>query len=180
MKAQLPFISRNKRLSAAISEYFYLTCVSLLFLLPIFIPFLIVSGIRKTVPQDWFILFMQVVIFVIFLNKDFWRGQSPVKRFYGYQVVDSKTLLPANKLKCFIRNLPILFPIIEIIPLLISPGRRIGDLLAGTALIQITESDPESIIEDIEDSKWDFQTTLITIFTTILIFLFAIYLVVFG
>jgi uncharacterized RDD family membrane protein YckC len=180
MKAKLPFVSRNERLSIAICEYFYLTCVSILFFLPIFIPIVIISGIQNTVPQTWFILFMQSVIFIVFLNKDFWRGQSPVKRFYGYQVVDSKTRLPANKLKCFIRNLPILFPIVEVIPLLVSPKRRIGDFLARTVLIQISESDPESIIEDMRTSKWDSQTTIITIFSSILILAFAAYLIVFG
>lgn len=179
MKAKLPLLSRNERLSMAISEYFYLTCIILLFFLPFFISFLILVGIQNTVSQTWFILFMQSFIIIIFLNKDFWRSQSPVKRFYGYQIVDSKTLLPANKLKCFIRNLPILFPFVEIIPLIVSSKKRIGDLLAGTILIQIPESDPESIIEDMKAATWDYQTTVIAIFTSILIILFAVYLIFF-
>jgi uncharacterized RDD family membrane protein YckC len=83
-------------------------------------------------------------------NKDFFGGQSPVHRKLGYKVLDSKTHETASKMQCLVRNLTGPIWPIEAIFILVSPKRRLGDILAGTTLADVSTSDPESILTDIK------------------------------
>lgn len=72
------------------------------------------------------------VFCALFLCKDVFNGRSPAKRIIKMQVVDSRTGLPANPLRCMVRNIPLLFWPMEGIAVLLNPKKRVGDYLAGT------------------------------------------------
>lgn len=107
----------------------------------------------------------------IILNKDFYGGQSIVHRILGYQIVDIKTGQPASKVRCFLRNITFVFMIIEVIPLLVSPKRRIGDWIAGTKVIEVPSSDPKEILAEMEKTHWteDLKWTLFLSFIFVVV-----------
>lgn len=84
--------------------------------------------------------YLNIFAFSLYFNKDIYMGRSFAKRILKLQIVDVKTGLPANALKCFLRNLTIIIWPIEVIVGLINNERRIGDFIAGTKL---TTYDPE-------------------------------------
>jgi uncharacterized RDD family membrane protein YckC len=78
--------------------------------------------------------YLNIFAFSLYFNKDIFMGKSPAKRILKLQVVDIKTNLPANPLKCLVRNLMIVLWPIEVFVALINNERRIGDFIAGTKL----------------------------------------------
>ncbi|MBX2963710.1 MAG: RDD family protein [Cyclobacteriaceae bacterium] len=79
-------------------------------------------------------IYLNVLGFSLYFNKDIILGRSPAKRILKLQVIDIKTNKPANPLKCFVRNLTTVLWPIEVLVGLINNERRIGDYLAGTKL----------------------------------------------
>jgi uncharacterized RDD family membrane protein YckC len=90
---------------------------------------------------------------LIYLNKDFIGSRSVAKRLLGLIVVDNKTGLPANELKCFLRNLSIVLWPLEVLITLISPDRRIGDFIANTRVEKENRQNTEAILNDIKKIK---------------------------
>lgn len=79
---------------------------------------------------------LMILLFVV-LNKDFLDGQSIVKRYFGYQIIDVKTRKPASAIQCVIRNFTLILNWIILIVAAIFPRRRIGDALAETMLVRV-------------------------------------------
>lgn len=85
---------------------------------------------------------MQIALTVVmacaflFINKDLVGGRSVSKRILGLVVVRAGTLEVAGPLRCAGRNVVgfVLFPI-ELLMCLVSPSRRVGDLIFGTELM---------------------------------------------
>jgi hypothetical protein len=102
------------------------------------------------------------------LNKDFINGQSVVHRVAGFQVVDVKTLEPANQLKCLTRNITGVILPIEFIMISINPQRRLGDFIAGTKLISVNPTDPKLILEEMRVFRFDLNSKLALIIPTII------------
>jgi len=116
------------------------------------------------------------MIFII-LNKDFFNGQSISKRIYGYQIIDIKTNQTANETKCMLRNITMIIWPIEALMILINPTRRLGDIIAGTKLIDKDKSDPETILTDFNQISKDenyLGLILLSILFTILFNSFAL------
>lgn len=84
--------------------------------------------------------YLNIFAFSLYFNKDICMGRSFAKRILKLQIIDIKTGLPANSLKCFLRNLTIIIWPVEVIVGLVNNERRIGDFIAGTKL---TAYDPE-------------------------------------
>lgn len=101
------------------------------------------------------------LILIGLLNKDFFNGQSPIKRMGGYQIVDIRTGQPANKIKCLTRNITLLIWPIEVVMIWINPKRRLGDYIAGTKVLDVPTSDPETILNEIRALKISGQTLVI-------------------
>jgi uncharacterized RDD family membrane protein YckC len=80
-----------------------------------------------------------ILLFSFFLNKDIYFGKSVGKHFTGLMVVSVRTGNPASPIQCSVRNLFILLWPLEALVLLLSPKRRIGDLVAGTMVQESTE-----------------------------------------
>lgn len=100
------------------------------------------------------------ILMIALVNKDFFNGQSVVHRLLGYQVVDIRTNMPASKVKCMLRNVTAPLWPIEVIFILTYPKRRLGDFIAGTALIDVPASDPELILNEFKSVTFDSQTRL--------------------
>jgi len=153
----------NKRLKGMMLE--------LLYTLFIFFPFLILLAISTVVWGDplssafqWIDLMTIIpfsILLVGILNKDFFNGQSVIKRVLGYQIIDLKTAQPASRLKCMLRNMTAPLWPLEIIFILINAKRRIGDFIAGTQVVEITPTDPQAILCEIKAEKFNKQTQLI-------------------
>jgi uncharacterized RDD family membrane protein YckC len=101
------------------------------------------------------------LILIGLLNKDFFNGQSPIKRIGGYQVVDVKTVQPANKIKCLLRNITAPIWPIELVMIWINSQRRLGDYIAGTKVIEVSSSDPENILNEMQGQNINGQTVVI-------------------
>jgi uncharacterized RDD family membrane protein YckC len=87
----------------------------------------------------------------LILNKDFYKAKSIAKRHFGYQIVDLKTNKPANELQCVIRNSTMIIWPVEVIASMFSSKRRLGDLIAGTKLIDVDKEAPELIMNEINE-----------------------------
>lgn len=79
-----------------------------------------------------------IITWSIFFLKDIFNGSSPIKKLFGLRVIDIKSNLAASPMKTVLRNstLILLFPI-EMFTTFFSPQKRIGDLIAGTKLIEV-------------------------------------------
>lgn len=83
-------------------------------------------------------LYALVLGLSLYLNKDAIKGKSLAKRILKQEVIDIKTGEIASPIKCFVRNILIILWPIEVIVVLASPSRRIGDLIAGTKVVNIS------------------------------------------
>ena len=147
---RIPFL--NKRLK---SMY-----LDLLYILVIFFPWIIIISLpfpflpSKFEYLSFSISFIEgVIVILTVLNKDLCNGRSIAKRVLGYQIIDIKTNEVASDFKCMLRNITfIIFPV-EVIFTLLKNKRRIGDLIAGTKLIECDFLPKESILSELNRKK---------------------------
>jgi uncharacterized RDD family membrane protein YckC len=78
--------------------------------------------------------------FALCFCKDCMNGQSIAKRLLRLQVVDNKTGVAANSLRCFVRNMFMVLIPVEGLMLLINPTRRLGDIVAGTKVVAFDDT----------------------------------------
>ena len=81
----------------------------------------------------------------LYLNKDAIKVKSIAKRALKHEIIDINTGEIASPLKCFIRNILIILWPIEVIVVLASPSRRIGDFIAGTKVVNISKERGENV-----------------------------------
>ncbi len=98
------------------------------------------KSLNTTSSIDWTLIIMYLAMSLYF-NKDVFQGKSIAKRIVKQQIIDIKTNEVASPIKCLIRNITIPIWIIEVIVVLYSPSRRIGDFIAGTKVINAVELD---------------------------------------
>jgi uncharacterized RDD family membrane protein YckC len=160
----------GKRLNGSSSELLYPLSVLFPIVVALMIPGLNSehSPIEKYDISDALGLFGFSLLMFALINKDFFGGQSVVKRMFGFRVVDVRTLEPASEFKCMIRNVTAPMWPIEAIVLLISPQRRIGDFIAGTKVVKVDASDPQQILQEITKKKVD-SNTVLTLLTSLVV-----------
>ncbi|WP_062129157.1 RDD family protein, partial [Geofilum rubicundum] len=172
----------NRRIKTMISDYIFILAVFFPFFMVIMIASFFfttnnlaeISSINITLSCS--LVPFSAMIFVI-LNKDFFNGQSVSKRIYGYQIIDNKTNMAANETKCMLRNVTMIVWPIEVLMTLMNPTRRLGDLIAGTKLIDKEKTAPESIMTDfnlINKDKNYLGLILLSVLFTILFNSFAL------
>src|SRR5687768_15379091 len=170
------FLQLNKRATSLILEMWYT--------LSVFFPWMATPLVLTMVFGDpmrtsftWTDLISIVpfsLMMIVLFNKDFFGGQSPVHRKLGYKVLDAKTNETASKIQCMTRNLTGPAWPIEVIFILLNPKRRLGDIIAGTRLAEVSPSDPESILMDIKEFKFDRQTQLTLLTSVVCVTVFNI------
>ena len=87
-----------------------------------------------------YIQMLMILMLVPYFFKDSFNGRSLAKRMLKLQVVDNTTGEVASVGKCFVRNIFIIIWPVEVLVSLFSPQRRIGDMVAGTKVVNYTTS----------------------------------------
>lgn len=162
----LPFL--NKRLKSMCLDIFYLYAIYFPWII-ISLPFFIL--VRNIEELNFYISFVEGVIIVFsILNKDLCNGRSIAKRIYGFQIIDVKTNKVASDYKCMLRNVTIVFFPLEVVVTIVNNERRIGDLLAGTKLIECDPEPKETFLTDMRDKKQLSLMHLFVSFVTAIVF----------
>lgn len=133
-------IDAGTRLGAMVLDHFIMTMIAMLFFIPGMIS-MFISAFKVSREQsnpDIFggMLYLGLWGFAVYFCKDCINGRSIAKRILKLQLIDNTTGQVASPMKCFIRNLFIVFWPIEGIVALANPSRRIGDRVAGTKLVR--------------------------------------------
>jgi uncharacterized RDD family membrane protein YckC len=92
-----------------------------------------------------FIMAVWLAIFTYILFKDaFFNGRSIMKKLLGLRVVSAKTQVKCRWYQSLIRNIPLFITpvlLIELLMVIFNPGgRRLGDMMAGTVVVNANES----------------------------------------
>lgn len=82
------------------------------------------------------VMYVALFGFSLYFCKDCIQGRSIAKRILKLQVVNNKTGEVAGPIRCFVRNIFCVLWFVEWIVVLVNPGRRIGDLVAGTKVVK--------------------------------------------
>ena len=161
-------LTTGKRIGAMLLDHIVMTFVIMIIALPTMMSkFNNAFGDEPLTPKggiDWSLILMCFGM-ALYFNKDMIQGKSIAKRALKQEVVDIKTGEVASALKCFVRNLTIAIWPIEVIVVLISPTRRIGDFIAGTRVELMTD-------ERNSKPRVDFKNVAISLFLGFII-LFA-------
>jgi uncharacterized RDD family membrane protein YckC len=176
LQSNFSLLEWNKRFKSLILEMWNIPVI--------FFPILIISMIPKIsfgnqnqanfVWTDIIFSISFSLMMIALINKDFFGGQSAVHRLLGFKVVDVKTNEQASKLKCMLRNVTAPIWMIEVIFLLVNPKRRLGDIIAGTSLIEIESTDPELILVEIQNTKFNKEAKLTLLISIVWIILFIL------
>ncbi|WP_348825721.1 RDD family protein [Flavobacterium aestuarii] len=176
LQSNFSLLEWNKRFKSLILEMWNIPVI--------FFPILIISMIPKISfgnPNQASFVWTDIIFSISFslmmvaiINKDFFGGQSAVHRFLGFKVVDVKTNEQASKLKCMLRNVTAPIWMIEVIFLLVNPKRRLGDIIAGTSLIEIESTDPELILIEIQNAKFDKEAKLTLLISIVWVIVFIL------
>lgn len=144
----------GRRLNAMSMDFSLMVAIIFPIAALFFIPyFIIIESLDKV--NELFPIWIGIIPFSIFsfftINKDYYKAKSIAKRHFGYQVYDLKSNKPATELQCVIRNSTIIIWPLEVIVSMFNSHRRLGDLLAGTKLIDSDKEDPELIMNEIAE-----------------------------
>ena len=138
MEMNYPKAGIGNRLIASIID----TCIILLPGLPGI--FLLASDTLEIIGGIWLVIAGCWAVFYSFCKDGFGNGQSYGKKMNGQMVVSLATNEPCSKGKSALRALSFYIPyvgsLIEIVMVLATDkGRRLGDKLAGTQVIEVTQ-----------------------------------------
>lgn len=146
----------GRRLNSVLLDFSFMLGLVFPIFIVLFIPmFLLITNANEVnilLPMWIGFIPFSFITFLI-LNKDFFKGKSVAKRYFGYQVVDSGTNEPASELQCVIRNSTIIIWPLEVIISMFNVTRRLGDIIAGTKLVDSKKEDPELIVAEINEKK---------------------------
>jgi uncharacterized RDD family membrane protein YckC len=79
------------------------------------------------------------LVLVLYLNKDFLNGRSPLKRLLGTQVQHTSGA-PATEWQAFWRNTTLLVWPLEVLAVIASGHKRLGDYIAHTQVSDIEKN----------------------------------------
>jgi uncharacterized RDD family membrane protein YckC len=130
--------SVGSRLISMFLDHVFMTIVAMIFFIPSIVSMVASSMNESHDPVDanaFRFLPFALIGFGLYFCKDCFRGRSLAKRITKLQVVDHSTGQEASPLRCLVRNLFIMFWLIEVVVTLFSPGRRLGDFVAGTRVV---------------------------------------------
>lgn len=136
-------ITAGSRIGAMFLDHIVMSFLMVLMLFPImsfgFGDSLNDESLRSPFYSGWE-LYLMIFAVSLYFNKDIIQGKSIAKRALKQEVIDVKTNEIASPFKCLIRNLSIIIWPIEVIVVLVSPSRRIGDFIAGTRVEYISQN----------------------------------------
>lgn len=140
MSMRNPKIESGTRLASMILDHMIMTFIVVFGCLPIMLwHFKDFFGMSHTQPHSKELIggmIYMVIPFSLYLCKDCIRGRSIAKRIMTLQVVNNSSGVVASPLQCFIRNIFCVIWPLEVLIILFSPERRIGDFVAGTKVVK--------------------------------------------
>lgn len=132
-------VNTGTRVGSMLLDHFIMTAAAMIFTLPaVFVNLFANVNSTNPVPATGLSdtsFYMSLTGFALYFCKDVFQGRSPGKRITKLQIVDFKTSEAANPLRTVVRNLFCIIWPLEVIITLINPGRRLGDLVAGTKVV---------------------------------------------
>lgn len=140
--------------------------------LPIFIismPLVLFSLLTKLYDNLIFMSFILSMIYCYIICKDLPTGQSYGKFKNNIKIVNIDNSFPTSVQLIFRNIIFLLIVPIEIIVTLISPERRIGDIVCRTKVI---------INDEVKSNKWDFPKSKIPTVLIILICVFIVFYII--
>ena len=140
------------------------------YVMTIFFPFMIMETILFEtigITSPWLVSISLTNL--VLVNKDVIGGRSVAKRAYGYALIDKSSKEEASPFQCMIRNVTFLFWPVEAVAVMISPKRRIGDLIANTELIECSISEPSEILDEMKNQKFTLSALLAIIISVLFI-----------
>lgn len=151
-------VTAGPRIGSMLLDHIVMTFAIMFLVLPFTIGSLdgITDESTTTPFSSGLVFYIMIFGMSLYFNKDMIQGKSVAKRTLKLEVVNIKTGEVASSLKCFVRNLTIVVWPIEVIVVLISPSRRIGDFIAGTRVEYIAD-------ERNSKPKVDFKNLLLSI-----------------
>ena len=134
-------INLPKRLASGILDHFIMTAVLTVLLIIVFL-LTVFSELNVTHESSGHLDIKYLTIaFAFGINlyfmKDSVRGRSVGKRATNFQVLCNNGSA-ASPLRCFIRDIFIIIWPVEFFVLLFSPSRRLGDIIAGTKVVELS------------------------------------------
>lgn len=81
-------------------------------------------------------LYFFIIAFSLYLCKDLIGGQSIGKRLLGFKLVNVNNSHPPSEFQSIIRNFFVVLWPLEVIVILVSSNRRIGDFVARTKVVR--------------------------------------------
>ncbi|TKG91570.1 hypothetical protein EYV94_21330 [Puteibacter caeruleilacunae] len=143
----------SKRLQAMVADLSFSMVVFFPLFLLLIISFFIVEAFslesEPSILSPIAYVLMLVWQFVL-LNKDIANGMSAGKRTFGFKIIDFKTKQEASQMQCMLRNVTMFVWPLEVLVTAFNSKRRIGDLIAGTEVVEWEKHDLESLREDLE------------------------------
>ena len=128
---------KSTRLGSMILDHFIMTAIAGIFFIPKIIESFSTIMTHEQPKSDVFgsMSYFFLIGFALYFCKDSINGRSIAKRILKFQLVDNTTGQVASPLKCLVRNVFCIIWPIEVIVAYNNPGRRIGDIVAGTRLV---------------------------------------------
>ncbi len=150
-----PLTILNPRMKSMICDLWF--CMAIV--MPFFLLFMIVFFIIQTflnpeveyLPNYLLVMMIPwLVMLFLILNKDIASGKSAGKRTFGFKVIDYKTEQGASQMQCMLRNITMIIWPLEVLMILITPQRRIGDLVANTRVIESEKIEINTLTKDLK------------------------------
>lgn len=132
-------VNTGTRIGSMLLDHFIMSAAAMILTLPaVFINFF--SAFNAAHPTTEFGIsgpsfYISLIGFALYFCKDVFQGRSPGKRITKLQIVHHRTGVIASPLRTVVRNLFCIIWPVEVIITLINPSRRLGDLIAGTRVV---------------------------------------------
>ena len=130
-------ITIGKRIASMLLDHIAMSFVAVVFFVPGMMLEFEATGAGQAVPGRNPLPFGYVGLigFALYFCKDCIHGRSIAKRAVDHQVVERSSGKIASPLRCIVRNIFCIIWPVEVIVTIISPGRRLGDRVAGTQVV---------------------------------------------
>lgn len=139
------------------------------FLIDLFLIAIVVAAFSfatQTVKSQLLVQFLSAIMVTMLLCKDCINGKSAGKRIMKIQIANEKEGEKASSVRYIVRNLFVVFWIIEIFVLFISKKKRIGDYVAKTKVVSSSKD---------EEIQLDKKTLIAVLLCFCAVFLFMFF-----
>lgn len=150
------------RVGSMVLDHLAMTFIAFIFIVPIYFMFIVNVAISQVPSFENPMIFVAIIGYALYFNKDMVEGRSLAKRGLNLQVVNAKTGLAASPYRCLLRNALLIIWPIEFIVALVNPEQRLGDMIAGTKVVKYDKT--------IEQPKINYTKIILSFLIAYLVF----------